>query len=277
MTCGERLIDPTTGKALRDPATGKVLRNPCGGQICVQSLLFSGIGAVCSSGGYVTSGMNLTYPVFIPVPIGLPNFYPLQGLALQCSSPAPAPFTMGASSASTSPQLAFYPGGVGYNALYPTTSDSHGGFTPGTFNSSYGPASTVTIEYPTTSPFPQTIPSTVTIGNGPVTSVRSPTTGLQIPVSAGTGADWTGILPLTLENLCGGLYYGYSGQNTSTNWNGTGMVSLTMAPLQPMAITVVVPTADGNATVQFAQNSYSPTGTFTAVDPLTVPQTLTVS
>lgn len=49
MTCGERLIDPTTGKALRDPATGKVLLNPCK-SVC------NGFYTVSLSGISVSSG-----------------------------------------------------------------------------------------------------------------------------------------------------------------------------------------------------------------------------
>jgi hypothetical protein len=249
----------------------------CEGQICVQSFLFSGIGDDCSSGGYVSSNMNLAYPIFAVMPTtSLPNYFPLQGLSLPCTG-TPDAQPIAASSASSSPSLAVSFGGPGYVFLFPTTADANSGFTPGLYNSSYGPAATLTVAYPTSSPFPQSIPSSVVIGGGPVTAVRSPSTGLQIAVSSSSYAAWDETLPIALENLCAGEYYGFYGVVSDVSWDGFSVISFEIAPLQPVAVSVKVNTADGPTTVQFVQNSYEPTGTFTATDPLTVPQTLTVS
>ncbi len=201
-------------------ANGKVSTNAnqtggCGcssaPQVCVQSFLFSGIGAACSKGYYVSSNMNLSYPIFAQMSTAqLPNNFPLQGIALPCSGTATAT-PIAASSSNTSPSLGVYYVGSGPGSLFPTTVDANNGFTPGTFNSSYGPAATLTVEYPSSSPFPQTIPSAVTVGGGPITSVRSPSTGLAVAVSSSSYAAWDETVPLSLGVPCSGLYYGFTG------------------------------------------------------------------
>ncbi len=278
MTCGERLIDPTTGKALRDPTTGKVLRNPCAQQCALL---------------YVASGLDLNTPY---------------GCTYVGPSSAQVYVPTGFNTAIQVIPGLFYETGTqptfnylttnGFNLLFvgtaaislPSGSMNSAGLLPGTYSNGY---QSVTASVPSTSPYSTSVPTSVSI-SVPVTQVR--TASGAAAVNSSSVNPWNGVLAVQYLT-CDGMVFGSGGYNklsaissSPASFDGYGINSVTFlagavgtngtsnnSSGSYACLEFSVPVGSANYTARYFSNNYSYTGTLTAEDPLTVPQTITVT
>lgn len=288
MTCGERLIDPTTGKALRDPATGKVLRSPCAPSCPPTWALmeFSGITLSASAcnieggGAYsfqLGSGFNANIPYYQPIQSHLLPIYAYSGTTCSGACDFGHGIAEIGSTAiemycgvSATSGVVFYASGLptgsgGYVAAgtYPADSALPTGWT------GIASGGQVVVSYPTTSVSLSSLPSSVTLSTSTVSIF-----GGYSDSCGWTSLSWS----VTLSNLSGDCDSS-TGLTQIVQYSNTGgSVGIIGSPVTGQYYLTF--SSQGPTSGKFSGAVYvcsTLLGTYTALDPSSAPQTITVT